>query len=624
MSAIGILLVALILVVALGASGVIFGRKASKTLDQLAHLVNSNDPKQEELKGAADYPENSLERTVLEVPSYNPEELTREEEYTAKRETPVIEKLHETCPTEVVSPKNSADAKKPPSFQRSNSVDVGTSTSFESEDEETADKDTEDVCKSAAPGIEKFIEHIIYINLKTDKLKRKSVEEEIDNLCLPDFVKRERLSAVMRLNKHLGKILSHIACLAKALSLKKNVLVLEDNFHFDRTPAEILQALTSVQSQVGNRWDVISFSQCVEDWQLLGQGNGFKVCRIFRNSSTAGYLVNKNYISRLMSYLIQRMRSILPKPDEHTDQIIQNIWTSLQNTDLWVGFNLPLGHQGRHVWRYLDTLSHKTNSSGEAFKVELRRPFEKKRVALCHMATGKDNIYAPAIQKDCYLKLLKGHHLEFFMFSDEPQAYLPVTEEGGICHVFLVDQDDSPEPQDGSQETKGSMPFRLKRFHYLLQAEEALRTFDFIYYMDVDYRIYQHPVEEKIMQKGIVATSHLRNVVERQDESSACIRPDEKMTTYFSSSFHGGSAPEYLEMCRVLSRNIEADWNKGIQAKFQDESHLNRYLLSHPPAVTLSQSYIFSERCLDIKCQEPMCQALRNLGHLPIMGHVRP
>jgi hypothetical protein len=398
---------------------------------------------------------------------------------------------------------------------------------------------------------------------------------------------------------------------------------LEDDFHFDRTAPQILEALTGLENFAENRWDVVSFGQHVDDWQLLSEQPNFKICRLFHNSSTTGYLVNKLYIPRLMAFWIQSLRKILQQQEDMRDvDHISSIQTDLQKTDTWIGFNLPLGHRGDDKWRYLDTLTHATDHKGESHKITLREKFVQQSVAICHVASGRYNQYVPAIQTDCYVKFLKGHRMELFIFTDEPQNYLNTTEEGAVCHINGI-------------QARGYPGDNLYRFHYILQAESELKKFDYIYYMDVDYRIYKHPVEDQIMRNGIVATAHLHNVVEKRDgskrhigapetrpESTACIHPDEKMVTYFSSGFHGGEANAYLTMCHLLKNNIDTDEETGITAKWQDESHLNRYLLSYPPVATLSQSYIFSERCLDMECREPMCQALRNGGHHPIMGPV--
>lgn len=73
-------------------------------------------------------------------------------------------------------------------------------------------------------------------------------------------------------------------------------------------------------------------------------------------------------------------------------------------------------------------------------------------------------------------------------------------------------------------------------------------------------------------------------------------------------------------MCRRIKEWVDQDDDAGIVAKWLDESHLNKYFLLHPPARTLDQRYLFSERCMDQSCQEPMCLLLRATVDSPVMG----
>jgi len=582
---------ALVFVLILWQTGVIFQGKKTTDSRQTNNLGSS------ETQGASNvwpnYAKGSIEETILKVPEYDPQNVTREEEYHVSREKSVIEKLNKEVLTEII-----------PEEITKEKVDSGV-------------------------GLERFIEHILYINLDDDKAKRQNIEFEISQLNLPESVVRERLSAVKRAHKPLENFLSHIACLSKALILKKNVLILEDDFQFDRTPAQIMTYLEAVENYCEHRWDVICFSQKVSEWQFLTEAASHdstttcysKICRIFQNTSTTGYLVNKLYIPRLVAYWIQKVRTILQNEKVNEVYNIEQVQTELQKSDIWIGFHNPIGHKGDEKWRYLDDLQQSIFES-KIEHIKVHEPFEQKSIAICHLATKNYNKYVPAIQMDCYLKFLKLHRMEFFLFTDEASHYNKVTEEGAVIHIYPV------ESQDYTQDN-------LHRFHSLLSAEEALQKFDYIYYMDVDYRIYQHPVEDQLLVDGIAATAHLHSLVEKRDgsqrhsgmpenrpESTACIYPEEKITSCFTSSFHGGSSQSYLTMCNVLRRNIDQDTSRGIVAKWGDESHLNRYLLTYPPKSVLSQSYIFSERCLDLDCKEPMCSALRDAMRRPIMGPI--
>ena len=75
-------------------------------------------------------------------------------------------------------------------------------------------------------------------------------------------------------------------------------------------------------------------------------------------------------------------------------------------------------------------------------------------------------------------------------------------------------------------------------------------------------------------------------------------------------------------MCREIQSNIDIDTVNKVTCKWGEEGHLNRYLLTNPPQKILSQSYLFSERCLDVTCSEPICRLLRESSLPPLMGIV--
>ena len=47
-------------------------------------------------------------------------------------------------------------------------------------------------------------------------------------------------------------------------------------------------------------------------------------------------------------------------------------------------------------------------------------------------------------------------------------------------------------------------------------------------------------------------------------------------------------------MAQICARNIRDDYDNGIIARFHDESHINKYLRSHPCKI-LSQEYCWPE-----------------------------
>jgi histo-blood group ABO system transferase len=140
----------------------------------------------------------------------------------------------------------------------------------------------------------------------------------------------------------------------------------------------------------------------------------------------------------------------------------------------------------------------------------------------------------------------------------------------------------------------------LKRYHYFLKEKEHLMNFDYCFYLDVDMKIV-NKVGEEILG-DLVATQHpgfwFRGInefsYERRPQSTAYV-PFNIGKMYYAGGFNGGTPEHFLKMAETIAHNVEIDFVNGIIAEWHDESHMNRYLLDHPPSVELNPSYCFPE-----------------------------
>jgi histo-blood group ABO system transferase len=72
-------------------------------------------------------------------------------------------------------------------------------------------------------------------------------------------------------------------------------------------------------------------------------------------------------------------------------------------------------------------------------------------------------------------------------------------------------------------------------------------------------------------------------------------------------------------MCRSISKNIAIDEKNGVMALWHDESHLNRYCVTHIPETILSPSFIYPEYCLQTENNDRTCCDLRIHSIRPVM-----
>ncbi len=179
---------------------------------------------------------------------------------------------------------------------------------------------------------------------------------------------------------------------------------------------------------------------------------------------------------------------------------------------------------------------------------------------------------------------LTNHDVEVMLWSDMP----PEVNYGAT--VFPTESIDWPYPT-------------LLRYTLFLQQEEYLRKFDYLFYIDIDMLIVGD-IGEEILGDGLTGAQHpmyalrpgLYFPLEPNPDSTAYI-PVPKH--YFAGGFQGGKTADFLEAMKVMKRNIDADFVRNYIARWNDESHWNRYLFDHPPAVVLSPSYVYPDSLIE-------------------------
>lgn len=138
----------------------------------------------------------------------------------------------------------------------------------------------------------------------------------------------------------------------------------------------------------------------------------------------------------------------------------------------------------------------------------------------------------------------------------------------------------------------------LKRYHLFTEQQQILSQYENLFYSDVDMRFVAPVAEEEIFSDGITATQHpgyvgLGGTPETRPISTACVNAP--LRHYFCGGFNGGAAEVFLLMSRNIRAAVDADERNGVVAVWHDESHLNRYLCTFPPAKVLSPSFCYPD-----------------------------
>lgn len=129
-----------------------------------------------------------------------------------------------------------------------------------------------------------------------------------------------------------------------------------------------------------------------------------------------------------------------------------------------------------------------------------------------------------------------------------------------------------------------------------LVVPRAKREVNFLFCMDVDQEFTSRYGVETL--GDLVAQVHSYHYLrpkfmqsfETNPASAAFVDPS-KSDYYYHAATFAGTVPEILKLARACLEGIRRDKEKGIEAVFQEESHLNHYLLHTKPTKLLSPEY---------------------------------
>ena len=197
-------------------------------------------------------------------------------------------------------------------------------------------------------------------------------------------------------------------------------------------------------------------------------------------------------------------------------------------------------------------------------------------VAVVIICTGSYYVFLNPLKESIKKHFLKNNFVEVFTFGDQ-------------LGDFYMEHKPFPYPT-------------LMRYHQFNKQKDILKSFDYIFYCDVDM-LFCGDVGEEILSEGLTACIHpfaesrsFKNTFELNKESTAYT---EDITTYCCGGFQGGTSDAFLKMSQEIADNIDKDLEKGIIARWHDETHYNKYLTLNKPSKILSRDYCTPEKELN-------------------------
>ena len=203
------------------------------------------------------------------------------------------------------------------------------------------------------------------------------------------------------------------------------------------------------------------------------------------------------------------------------------------------------------------------------------------KICILTIATNRYLRFFEPLRASIARQFLPGHEIRHLLFTNH------AVESSQTLRTHRIAHEPWPLPT-------------LRRYEHFLAEKDFILDHDYCFYMDADMRV-DRRVGDEILG-DMVAVRHpyqsflpvAKRTYERDPRSLACV-PVGQGTTYYAGGFQGGRTAAFMEMAAVLSARIRDDTERGIVAVWHDESHLNRYLVDHPPSVSLSPAYCFPE-----------------------------
>ena len=231
------------------------------------------------------------------------------------------------------------------------------------------------------------------------------------------------------------------------------------------------------------------------------------------------------------------------------------------------------------------------NSSSSS---ELSSKFSKKsglKIGILFTATGKYFDFFDQFFRSIETNFLKGYSKTYFLFTDLDPHQFPSNIKV-IKISFLGFPGDT-----------------LQRYHRYVSIERMIKKnkIDVVYHLDVDLNAVNVgagilPEKKRpliAVNASEVNKENFMDYEETNSDSTAFADVKGRFESYVTGAVQGGFTNQYLKACKEMVKNIDLDEEKGIVAKYHDQSHWNKYFRKHKSKFKLlGQNYCWSEKDL--------------------------
>ncbi|XP_029282521.1 globoside alpha-1,3-N-acetylgalactosaminyltransferase 1-like isoform X2 [Cottoperca gobio] len=231
-------------------------------------------------------------------------------------------------------------------------------------------------------------------------------------------------------------------------------------------------------------------------------------------------------------------------------------------------------------------------------------------------AVGKYIMFLKDFLETAEQHFFVGFNVHVYVFTDQPKE-VPRVQMAAGRKLTVRSVLDSQRWQEISAR-------RMELIQTLIE-ERHRNIMDYIFCLDVDSRFHGRWGTESlgrlvaVIHPGYYKDPRSSFPYERRPVSRAYVAPGEGDFYYCGGAF-GGLLQEVHLLARTCHRNFKEDARNNIEAAWQEESHLNRYMWVNKPSKVLSPEYLWQ----DFKPRNPEVHIVRFSGVVKNYAKIRP
>ncbi|KAL0977965.1 hypothetical protein UPYG_G00163970 [Umbra pygmaea] len=237
-------------------------------------------------------------------------------------------------------------------------------------------------------------------------------------------------------------------------------------------------------------------------------------------------------------------------------------------------------------------------------------------IATTVFAVGKYVSFLREFLETAEIHFMVDYKVNYYVFTDRPEDVPSVNLTKGR-HLCVIQVPGANRWQEISAR-------RMKIISTTIETRIS-READYIFCLDVDSKFHAHWGAESlgrlvsVIHPWYYQTTRNNFPYERRPASKAYM-PMDRGDYYYGGALIGGSVADVYILTKECHNRFEEDAKNSIEAAWQEESHLNRYLYYNKPSKVLSPEYLWH----DSKARTKEVKVIRFSGVVKNYAEIRP